>query len=624
MSQIQQIKEVVDIIELIGQRIPLQRAGSNWRGLCPFHGEKSPSFFVSESLQRYKCFGCGESGDAFTFLEKYEGMTFYESLQLLADQAGVTLETHVRTKDDELREQLLGILNLTKEYYHYILTDHAAGEPARAYLKERGITKETIRLFQLGYALPEWEGLVKYLHRKKKYSLELMEKAGLVVQGRQGQPYDRFRDRLIFPLKNHRGQVVGFSGRSLNPDAKEAKYINSPETLLYHKSRMLFGYHELLQHIRKEAQVVVVEGEFDVMGSVQAHLNHVVAIKGSALTKDHAKLLSRVAKVVVLALDTDSAGVEATKKAIEVLRETDLELRVAELPEGKDPDDLAKARPKAWREAVKQAATAYEFLINAALKQHSPHTSAGKRAIMKELAPVLAMLDHAVELEHYLKIVGKALEVKPESVRADIEQFKSKQALGVKVPESSRTPASVTTESDSSARRLAGKADKAKSVPSRKQTLERYLLFLLFHHPPAKMPAFALEAKEVQWSLPGAKQLVDLLSAYEGSKDKNKKAGTKRLEKLDHFARSLADDLQQRLFEYYSDQKYFETLENLDLAEEWIFTLRDLRQIQTRAQIDQITKQLAELDRKAELTPEESKLQDELLRQIVVLKPVAS
>jgi DNA primase len=459
--------------------------------------------------------------------------------------------------------------------------------------------------------------LIQFLHKKKNYKLDLLEKAGLIISGRQSRYYDRFRDRVIFPLKNHRGQVVGFSGRSLNADAKEAKYINSPETLLYHKSKMLFGYHELLQHIRQEKRVVVVEGEFDVMASVQGHVNNVVAIKGSALTKEHAQLLSRVASEVVLALDTDSAGIEATKKAIEVLRPTELELRVTELPEGKDPDELVRSQPKAWREAVKTAATAYEFLIKAALKQFPVDKPAGKKAIMKELAPVLSQIDHAVELEHYIKSLAKALEVKQESVKSDLEEYKAKKSLGVR--KSVVGQSSSGTQPHAGGRAQAGaKTDQAQpeeKVSGRKHTLERYLLFLLFHQPEDKLGVKAQAAADILWSLPGAQQLVQALA-------KNSKTDKTKVVKLEAFSRSLGEDLQQLLFEYYSDQKYLSMVSNLDLDEEWTTTLGELKQAETKERIAEIAKQLTELDRKAKKTSEEEKLQDELLREVVVLKSV--
>ncbi|HPR14166.1 MAG TPA: DNA primase, partial [Candidatus Woesebacteria bacterium] len=301
MSQIQEVKDANNIVEIVGEKIDLRPSGSSFKARCPFHSEKTPSFFVHPEMQRYRCFGCGATGDVLDFLQNYDGMTFYEALKYLADRASITLKDFNRTSEDEEREQLLGILNLAKEYYHYLLTQHEAGKPALAYLKERGTNSQSIKLFNLGYSLSSWDGLIKYLHQKKKYPLELIAKTGLIIKGKGDRYYDRFRGRVMFPLKNHRGQVVGFSGRLLTAQAKEAKYINSPETSLYHKSKLLYGYSELFREIRKANKVVVVEGEFDVISSAQAHVNNVVAIKGSALTADQVDLLARVSDSVILA-----------------------------------------------------------------------------------------------------------------------------------------------------------------------------------------------------------------------------------------------------------------------------------------------------------------------------------
>ncbi|PIR58679.1 MAG: DNA primase, partial [Candidatus Pacebacteria bacterium CG10_big_fil_rev_8_21_14_0_10_56_10] len=391
MSQVQDVKQAIDILEVIGQRLQLQRAGSNYKAVCPFHSEKTPSFFVNQDLQRYKCFGCGRSGDALSFLQEYEGMTFGEALEQLADQAGITLERFRPSSQEQRGKSLLEVLDLAKEYYHFLLTQHRLGGLARDYLKQRGITAESTKVFQLGFAPAKWDGILTYLTKKKKYSPQLLEEVGLIVR-RNGRQYDRFRDRLMFPLKDHRGQVVGFAGRLLNDQAQEAKYINSPETSLYHKSKLLYGYHELRQEIRKAGQAVVMEGELDVISSSQAHLNNVVAIKGSALTSDQARLLKRLVTKVVLALDTDAAGVTATKRAVPVIEQAGLELRVASLPAGKDPDELGRSNPKLLRQSVSQAVSVYEFIIEAALAAHDATTPDGKRYIMQEVAPYISAI----------------------------------------------------------------------------------------------------------------------------------------------------------------------------------------------------------------------------------------
>ncbi|MCA9369200.1 MAG: DNA primase [Pseudomonadales bacterium] len=587
MSQIQEVKEATDIIEVIGSRITLQRSGTYFKGLCPFHGEKSPSFFVDERLQRYKCFGCGESGDVFTFLEKYEGMSFSEALQQLADKADITLESYKKSSDDELREQLLEVLNLAKEYYHFLLTKHKTGEVAREYLKDRHVNSESIKLFQLGYSLPGWDGLIKFLHIKKKYKMELLEQAGLVIKGKQGRYYDRFRGRVMFPLRDSRGRVVGFSGRILQGDEKDAKYINSPETLLYHKSKMLFGFSELFQHIRKAGQVIVVEGEFDVVTSQQAHVNNIVAIKGSALTEDHAKLLARVADTVLLSLDSDNAGVKATKKSIEVLKPTKVELRVIQVPEGKDPDELIRKDPRLWRETVKHSVTAYDFLIDAAFKQFDATSPSGKRKIMEELAPVLAQVKHAVELEHYIKSVATKLGVQVSTVTSDVRSFKRHNVLP---PEKQDIPQQAEA--------------KKKLTPKEQQ--EQYCVYLLFSGPESKLVARAQQLSEFNFETSGVNQIIRTLGDQEGSMN------------VRMFSSHLPEDLKQTLFDIMAEYRSKNTLEAS--KEEWKLALKKLKKLSIAERINQITHQLALLDDKPDKSDKEEARQNELLKEIVLLR----
>src|SRR5688572_30221514 len=257
-DQVEVIKSKVDIVEVIGERVVLKKAGRHFKGLCPFHSEKSPSFIVSSERQSYKCFGCQEGGDVFSFLQKYDGMSFYEALETLAKRVGVTLESYRPTSQDAYRKRLLEIMSLASEYYHFLLTKHKSGEEARAYLKSRSITNDAINQFNLGYAPNSWRSVSDFLIQKKQYSLEELEAVGLVIRKDAGNFYDRFRGRVMFPLRDHKGVVVGFSGRTLSNDEKEAKYINSPETQLYSKSRMLYGLWENREQIRKENAIVLV------------------------------------------------------------------------------------------------------------------------------------------------------------------------------------------------------------------------------------------------------------------------------------------------------------------------------------------------------------------------------
>jgi len=586
MSQVQQVKDATDIIQVIGERIKLQRSGSSYKAPCPFHSEKTPSFFVSDQLQRYRCFGCGETGDVLDFLQKYEAMSFAEALSYLADQTGIQLKEFQKTSEDDLKERLLAILNLAKEYYHYLLTAHSVGQIARDYLKERNTSQESINLFQLGYSMTSWDGLVKYLHHKKKYPLAEIEQTGLIIQGKGGRYYDRFRGRVMFPLKDHRGRVVGFSGRVLDKDAKEAKYINTPETKLYHKSKMLFGYKELLNEIKKKEEVIVVEGEFDVISSAQSHVNNIVAIKGSALTQDQVKLLARIAKRILLCLDADDAGVKATKRAIEVVGDTDVELRVIDLSAiedgAKDVDELARHSAKTWRELDKQHISVYEFLLRFSLRKNDPNTPEGKREIIKEVGPVFAQISHAVEKDFYIKKLAETLKVKTEVIKQDFQKIQQDLPL--------TSEKSVTLP-------LIKKTD-------RQESIERYILFLLFET--TSFTDLVRDLKDLNWKTPGITEIIEYFLTI-------KTIGKVDLKKI---AGGLAEDLKQLLFDIIYDPQFASLKENLDFELEWTKTLVLLKQAQARTSIKVLQDKIQELDRKAEKTEQEEAEFNEILRKI--------
>lgn len=593
MSQIREIKEANNIVEVIGERIKLDASAINFKACCPFHNEKTPSFFVNPGLQRYRCFGCGANGDVLDFLQNFEGVTFYEALKTLADRAGITLKEFQRTKDDEEREKLLEILSLAKEYYHFLLTKHEIGRVGRDYLQNRGINGESIKIFQLGFATNSWDSLLKYLHQKKKYSLDLIEKTGLIIKGRNGGYYDRFRERLIFPLKNHRGQVVGFSGRLLSQAAKEAKYINSPETLLYHKSKMLYGYSELFREIKKKEQVIVVEGEFDMISSAQAHVNNVVAIKGSALTQDQVALLSRVTKTIILSLDADEAGIKATERAIEIVKEKGIDLKVINLKHleslseedrVKDPDELAREKPKVWREAVEAAESVYEFLISHALDMYDPKTPDGKRKIINRLAPILESIDHAVEKEFYLQKLSGALNVKESLLKEDISKFGQKKA-------------GTTTENKEEASQ--------KSIKSYQERNEEYLLFLLFSFEENLIKEKAAGLVNFDFISNGFKQIIEKLLLFKGNFN------------LQKFASSLAEDLKKSLMDALLNPEYEKNAKENDAEKEWQAVLSKVKKESLRHEIAIINEEISKLDSSLQRTSEEESKLDQLLSLIV-------
>ena len=421
-SQVEEVKSKVDIVSIIGEHVQLTKAGSNFRGLCPFHSEKSPSFMVSEELQIYKCFGCGEGGDVFTFLEKYEGMEFPEALKYLADIAGVKLVSGSYDNSSE-KETLFEINNLAAKFYNFLLVSHPIGKAALNYLlDERKINLDTIKIFNIGFAPANKNVLSDFLTKKKKINLKEIEKAGLVSLKGRGV-YDRFNGRVIFPISDQRGNVIALAGRQLPPgNPRSGKYINSPETPIYHKSSSLYGINITKEFIKKEGFAVVVEGEIDLIASFQIDIKNAVAIKGSAFTDGQARLLSRYTKEVVMALDSDFAGVAASIRGIKILEDAGFNVRVAKLGKYKDPDEVAKANPEFYKEKISNAVPIWDFIIDSTIAKFDKEEAAGKKNISSELTPILAGINNKIVQEHYINKLAKLLEASVEAVASEVEK----------------------------------------------------------------------------------------------------------------------------------------------------------------------------------------------------------
>jgi len=418
MDQVEEIKGKVDIAELIQEYVPLKRAGRNFKGLCPFHGEKTPSFMVNPELQIFKCFGCSVGGDVYTFLQKIEGMEFGEALQHLADRTGIKLVSYRSTGAEQVRERLVGINTLSGQVYHWLLTQQKVGKEALEYLRQRGLSDEVIKKFNLGFAPEGWDFLSKFLVGRKKYTADDLNRVGLVVKN-----YDRFRNRIMFPLTNARGQVMGFAGRVLDPEAKEAKYVNTPETEIYHKSELLYGLDITRSEIKNLGWAVVVEGEIDAIASWQAGVKNVVAIKGSALTEKQVELLRRLCDTIVLALDTDVAGDAAARRGISIADSVGLMVKVINSKSEalnpkhfKDPGDWAVEDPEGWKKAVAEAIPVYDFYLQSAVDRYGLEV-AGKKKIGQELLPIWANISDEIVRAHYIKLLTKTLGVEEEDIR---------------------------------------------------------------------------------------------------------------------------------------------------------------------------------------------------------------
>jgi DNA primase len=437
-DQVEEIKSKVDVVQIISEYVKLTKAGRNFKGLCPFHGEKTPSFMVNPELQIFKCFGCGEGGDIFEFVMKMEGAEFGEVLRMMAKKVGVTLASYTPTKAEDEREKLYQINKLTAEYYHYLLTKHEIGQEALKYLNDRKITNESIDRFNLGFSAEGWDYLIKFLTIKKDFKIQDLERAGLVIPSPKGG-YDRFRNRVMFPLANHRGLVVGFAGRVMPAASAEAaasqggKYVNTPETEIYHKGDLLYGLDLNKAEIKSAGWVVVVEGEIDSIASWQAGVRNVVAIKGSALTQRQVDVIKRYTDTVILALDADLAGDMAARRGIEIAEKAGLIIKVTN-PKAqiahykyKDPGECATEDPEMWKKIVEGAVPIYDFYISSAVERHGLE-AVGKAKIGKELLPIWAKIEDEITKGHYIKRLAEVLGVGEGDVRRQLEKIQNSKS----------------------------------------------------------------------------------------------------------------------------------------------------------------------------------------------------
>lgn len=418
-DQVEEVKKKTDIVELIGEYVKLSRSGRNFKALCPFHSEKTPSFMVSPELGIFKCFGCGRGGDVITFLQEYEKVDFPQALKLLADRAGIKLRPLAGWTGFAEKEEIYKINYIVSEFYHYLLTSHDIGKGPLSYLRKRGISDESIEVFKLGFAPDKADATFKFLTEKRGYKPELCEKAGLAVR-REGKIFDRFRGRIIFPLHDHLGKVAGFSGRVLGDKEGLAKYINTPDTVVYRKGRLLYGLHITKPDIKDNSFAVVVEGELDVISSWQTGLRSVVAIKGSALTEDQAILLSRYTQEFRIATDSDYAGSQAARRGIEVAQNAGVSVKIITLGKYKDPDEAAQQDASFWKEAVNKAAEFYDFLIDEAFQRFDAQTSEGKARISRYLSPIIASIEDEIVKAHCIKKVAEGLGVPSEAVFSQV------------------------------------------------------------------------------------------------------------------------------------------------------------------------------------------------------------
>jgi len=474
MGIIDEIKQKVDIVEVIGQYVQLVKSGRTLRAPCPFHSEKKPSFFVYPEQQTWHCFGaCNTGGDVFSFVMKKEGLDFNGALQLLAEKNAIPLPARGKSEaEDRAVDRILQVNQAAAQYYHHLFLNNTTAEKARTYLKSRGVNEQTITAFQIGYSLPGWESLKTYMKEKGFVESELLE-AGLLVQKEEtGSTFDRFRDHIMFPITDDRGRIHGFGARVLEAaNAGFPKYINSPQTRLFDKSGSLYGIHLAKSAIRQQELAILVEGYMDVIIAHQYGFANVVAPMGVAITDRQINQIKKLTRNIALALDPDAAGEEAAMRCIGYENTLDADVKVISLPQGKDPDEVIKEDSTVWQKLVEKAIPVVEYSINVIAARSDLKKPEGKTEAINKLLPIVAGVKAGPRQYRYLTSVSLATGISEKRLEAILSKYKNE-----KIARQSRIAA----------------AQKAtRSV--RSSPVEEYILALLLQHPELKTAATGSE-----------------------------------------------------------------------------------------------------------------------------------
>jgi len=428
-SPIDEIKNRLDIVEVIGSYIKLEKAGANYRAPCPFHSEKKPSFFVSPARQIWHCFGCGLGGDIFKFVMQIDGVEFGDALRILAEKAGVELKRSDPQLNTEKR-RLFEICELSCRFFEKQLENSSSGKKAKDYLLKRGLTEESIRKWRLGYAPDRWDSLSNFLI-SRGYEREEIEKAGLCVKSEKNKSYyDRFRGRIMFPIFNLSSQVIGFGGRISEDREKisksdEAKYVNTPNTLLYDKSQVLYGLNKAGIEIRKKDFCILVEGYMDAIMVYQAGFENVVAASGTGLSEYQLKILKRYSTNLFTAFDMDIAGDSATKRSINLAQSMGFNIKIIVMPNDMDPADVVLKDSNLWQDLVKNAKTIHDFYFEKILSRFDKTTLEGKKDIYRSLLPIIKNIPDKIEQTLWIKDLADILNVKEEDIAEELKKIPS-------------------------------------------------------------------------------------------------------------------------------------------------------------------------------------------------------
>jgi len=518
MDEVAQIRERIDIVSFISEFISLKKMGRNFKAICPFHTEKTPSFVVSPERQIWHCFGgCNKGGDVYTFLMEYENLEFVEALRILAKRTGIKLrESNFDAGISSKKEIIYKLNKIALEFYHYVLTKHEAGKKALNYLtKSRKLDVRLIETFMLGFSPRTGTSLTNYLIKKKKYKKEDLVEAGLAYYSRSAV-MDFFRNRVIFPLFDHRGNVVGFSGRAIEEPYNGGKYINTRETLVYHKGGMFFGLNTAKEEIKKTDKAIIVEGELDTISCFSIGVKNVVAVKGTALTEDQVALINRFTNNICLCFDKDEAGYEATKRSLPSLEKKNINITTCFFENAKDADEAIKNDPLAFKKAVKKDIPVYDYIFSRTFSTLEKDRVYGKRKIASELLPMFIGISNEIVKEHYLKKLSHELDVSLDALSREIEKLEKKEVVKENVFVKKNAPAG--------------------EKKSRTEILEDYLISLIIQHdnPRLILEKCLLTLKDYKFEINSYQKIIDHLS---GSFKNNSKLDIK------HFSNSLPKEL---------------------------------------------------------------------------------
>ncbi len=467
---IEEIRSKLDIVEVIGSYIKLQKAGANYRAVCPFHSEKKPSLFVSPSRQIWKCFGCGAGGDIFGFVKSIEGVEFGDALRILARKAGVELKrpSPEMAKWNTEKSRLFDISEISSKFFEKQLWQSEKGKEAREYLKERGVNEDSMKKWRIGYAPKDWNSLMNFL-LKKGYKETEIEKAGVIIKSERGSFYDRFRKRIMFPVFNLSSQVVGFGGRVFQPEKEEeAKYVNTPQTPLYDKGSILYGLDKAKVEARKRDFCILVEGYMDAILCHQAGFENTAAVSGTALTLNQLKVLKRYSENLYTAFDMDIAGSSATKRGIDMAQKEGFNIKVIVMPEDKDPADIIFENKEEWKSLVEKSKSIMEFYFQSAFSsvKDDPDIkkAESKIKISKMLLPEIKKIPNEIEKSHWLQELSNKLSVKEEDLREELE--KTKEDKDLYHPEEEK-----------------GEREIKRKPENRKELIEERILYLYLRYP---------------------------------------------------------------------------------------------------------------------------------------------